>query len=172
MRVSRFVLGAILMVVLLFGLAPSASAANGTVHTQAQVEWVIDSPTCADVPSDVTGSGILREVTHSRASWRGLTYVNYKGDASGTAVDEAGVTYRWIYHNTRRYAYPDDGTPFQMLMTDSFQLVRWDGVVVSASSFAVLLTWASPDDASPISFDHFYRQRGYSGPGFPPCDPL
>lgn len=172
MRATRFVLGAILLVVMLFGLAPTAAAGTGTVNARTPVTWMLDASFCGDIPSNVTGNGILNEQTYSRSTWRGMTIVNYKGDATGTAVDEAGVTYRWIYHNTRRYTYPANGAPFPMFMTDSFLLVRWDGVVVVDTGFTVLMTYASPDDPNPISFDYFYRQYGYSGPGFPPCDPL
>jgi hypothetical protein len=177
MRASRFALGAILVVALLFGLTSSASAATGQKQrptrttSQHPVSFTIDPASCSAISSLVTGTGTWSEVILSSPTWRGFTKVDYHASASGTAVDATGATYTFTYHNTRRYSVPDDGSPFQELMIDDFHLVRPDGSLAIDVGFSALITFASPD-GNPISFDHFFRQRGYRGPGFPPCDPI
>jgi hypothetical protein len=170
MRVARPVIGASLLVLLVLTLAPAAVSA--APQTQFPVNFTIDADNCSDITSDVTGSGVWREVTNTRVGKDGLTYVTYNSTATGTAVDEQGTTYRFNYSNQQTYALPADGSPFQIRMSDQFNLVGAGGANQIHVGFMALITVTTPGDFSTASFDLFINQRGYSGAGFPPCDPI
>ncbi len=168
MRLSRPVLSAVVLVLLLLSVAPAAFAAQ---PTEFPVEFTIDPAICSDIESTVTGTGIWREVTNTRVGKDGLTYVVYTAMAHGTAVDEAGTTYRFTYANHQMYAMPNDGSPFEIRMNDQFNLVAAGGANDIHVGFVAIVTTTSPTDFSSASFE-FINQHGYEGPGFPPCDPI
>ena len=168
MRSSRPVISAVLLVLLLLSLAPAAFAAQ---PTEFPVEFTIDPANCSDIESTVTGTGTWREVTNTRVGKDGLTYVVYTATAQGTAVDEEGTTYRFTYANHQMYAVPEDGSPFEVRMTDQFNLVAAGGANQIHVGFVAILTVTAPGDFGSASFE-FINQRGYEGPGFPPCDPI
>jgi hypothetical protein len=168
MRPSRPIFGAVLVVLLLLALAPAAASA--APQTQRPVSFTIDAATCSAITSDVTGTGVWREVTNTRTGKDGQTYVVYNATATGTAIDEQGTTYRFNYHNHRNFAIPADGSPFQVRMSDHFNLVGAGGANQIHVGFVAVITF-SPEGV-PLSFDLFINQRGYGEQSFPPCDPI
>jgi hypothetical protein len=167
MRLSRPVLGAILLLLLLSLVPATLASAAPTVRP---VSFTIDAGSCPDITSDVTGTGVWREVTNTRVGADGQTYVVYNATASGTAVDEEGTTYRFNYHNHQQYALPADGSDHQVWMNDHFNLVGAGGANDIHVGFVGLITFSAA--GAPISFDLFINQRGYDEPSFPPCDPI
>ena len=83
------------MVALMLGawLAPPAGAADVTVEP---VEWQLTAEGCSELPAGTTvdGSGTMRTVTTGTAA-RTIVIAH----ATGTATDQDGTTYRWIYSN-------------------------------------------------------------------------
>ena len=169
MRSSRHVLAATLLMLLVLALVPAALAS--AAPSERPVSFTIDPANCSDIESTVTGTGIWREVTNTRVGKDGLTYVVYTATAKGTAVDEAGTMYRFTYANHQMYAMPADGSPFEVRMTDQFNLVAAGGANQIHVGFVTIITTTSPTDFSSATFD-FIDQRGYTGSGFPPCDPI
>jgi hypothetical protein len=104
MRVSRQVIGVAVLVLVLLGLVPAALAS--AAPTVRPVSFTISAATCSDITSDVTGTGVWREVTNTRIGNDGLTYVVYNASASGTAVDEDGTSYRFNYSNHQSFVLP------------------------------------------------------------------
>lgn len=169
MRPSRPVVAATLLVLLVLALGPATLAS--AAPTERPVSFTIDPANCPDIESMVTGTGIWREVVNVREGKDGLTHVVYTATASGTAVDATGTTYRFTYANHQMYAVPDDGSPFEVRMNDQFNLVGAGGANQIHVGFVAILTVTSPGDFGSASFE-FINQRGYDGPGFPPCDPI
>jgi hypothetical protein len=168
MRPSRPIFGAVLVVLLLLALAPAAASA--APQTQRPVSFTIDAATCSAITSDVTGTGVWREVTNTRVGQDGLTEVVYHATATGTAVDEQGTTYRFNYHNLQQFTLPADGSPHQIRMSDHFNLVGAGGANQIHVGFVGFITFSA--DGVPLSFDLFINQRGYDEQSFPPCDPI
>ena len=168
MRVSRPVIGAAVLVLVLLGLVPAALAS--AAPTERPVSFTIAADSCPAITSDVTGSGVWREVTITRIGSDGLTYVVYNATATGTAVDEEGTTYRFNYNNHQQYVLPTDGSPHQVWMNDHFNLVGAGGANDIHVGFVGLVTFSS--EGVPLSFDLFINQRGYDEQSFPPCDPI
>ena len=168
MRLSRPVIGASLLALLVLVLAPAAGSAASP--TEFPVSFTIEAANCSDISSDVTGTGVWREVTNTRVGKDGLTVVVYNATATGTAVDEEGTIYRFNYHNHQEFVLPDDDSPHQIRMSDHFNLVGAGGANQIHAGFVGFITFSAA--GVPLSFDLFINQRGYDGPGFPPCDPI
>ena len=74
--------------------------ANGAVTTQSPVTFTITTAQCPSLPAGTVlqGSGELRNIVNTHSS-RGITRQTTTAHASGTATDQAGNTYVWVYAN-------------------------------------------------------------------------
>ena len=87
------------------GKGPSAGNAagrnaNGAIKTETPVTFTITAVQCPSLPAGTVlqGSGELRNIVNTHAS-RGITRQTTTAHASGTATDQAGNTYAWVYAN-------------------------------------------------------------------------
>ena len=87
------------------GKGPSAGNAagrnaNGAIKTETPVTFTITAAQCPSLPAGTVlqGSGELRTIVNTHAS-RGITRQTTTAHASGTATDQAGNTYAWVYAN-------------------------------------------------------------------------
>ena len=87
------------------GKGPSAGNAagrngNGAIGTETPVTFTITAVQCSSLPAGTVlqGSGELRNIVNTHTS-RGITRQTTTAQASGTATDQAGNTYAWVYAN-------------------------------------------------------------------------
>lgn len=88
------------------GKGPSAGNAagrnaNGAIKTETPVTFTITAAQCPSLPAGTVlqGSGELRNIVNTHTSGRGITRQTTTAHASGTATDQAGNTYAWVYAN-------------------------------------------------------------------------
>jgi hypothetical protein len=130
-----------------------AQAAEVTVEP---VAWQLSSASCSQLPpaTTVNGSGTLRTVVNSTAT-REVVIAH----ATGTATDQAGNTYRWIYSNELT------ATTSTTRIVDHFSL-SGPGPARLSNGFAVLFRGEDLDVISvhgdPIDFETLEAH----------CDPL
>ena len=104
---------------------PGAAAAGGATVERTPVSWELTSATCSNLPAGATveGSGTMKSITRTRTSAGGVTTIGNTTTATGTATDQDGNTYVFLYSNTFRVsnttAEPD---VFTGLMNDAFSL--------------------------------------------------
>jgi hypothetical protein len=107
------------------GVAPASAHAGDTTTNTFPVSFVMSSATCANLPAGTTinGTGIEKSTTTTRTGRDGVTTVKNSTRADGTAVDQDGNTYRFIYINKFRVnnTVAAPGT-FTGRMTDVFKL--------------------------------------------------
>ena len=96
----------------------------------------------------IEGSGTLTSVTTEQPTGGGATAVNNVSIAVGTATDQAGNTYSWIYDNrtwvTNTVASPDD---FAGVMIDDF-LLSGDGPEHLKNGFAADYSYNATDETA------------------------
>ena len=143
------------MVALMLGawLAPPAGAADVTVEP---VEWQLTAEGCSELPAGTTvnGSGTLRTVITSTPN-RTIVIAH----ATGTASDQNGTTYRWIYSNE------STSTATATVIIDHFSL-SGPGPARLSNGFVARFTDAGLElihsHGDPIDFETFEAH----------CDPL
>jgi hypothetical protein len=89
-----------------FGKQPSASKAaganaNGAVTTLTPVTFTITALQCPSLPAGTVlqGSGELRTIVNTHNAVGGITRQTTTVQAKGSATDQAGNTYVWVYTN-------------------------------------------------------------------------
>lgn len=87
------------------GKGPSAGNAagrnaNGAIKTETPVTFTITAVQCPSLPAGTVlqGSGELRNIVNTHTSG-GITRQTTTAHAAGTATDQAGNTYAWVYAN-------------------------------------------------------------------------
>ena len=75
--------------------------AKGAIKTDTPVTFTITAAQCPSLPAGTVlqGSGELRNIVNTHTSGRGITRQTTTAHASGTATDQAGNTYAWVYAN-------------------------------------------------------------------------
>ena len=127
MLVKRLITTAVVTVLLVLCQGTSASAAPGggaTIET-SPVSIVITSESCSNLPDGTTieGSGTLKSITTTRTDANGITTVRNTSHARGTATDQDGNTYVFLYSNEFRVSNSAaDPDMYSGLMTDHFSL--------------------------------------------------
>jgi hypothetical protein len=153
-QVKRRIAGVCTAATLMLGLwiAP-ARAADVTVEP---VAWQLTAEACSELPAGTTvdGSGVLRTVTTSTAE-RTIVIAH----ATGTATDQNGTTYHWIYSNEAI------STASSTLIIDHFSL-SGPGSARLSNGFVVRFTADAVDvihaHGDPLDFETFEAH----------CDPL
>jgi hypothetical protein len=153
-QVKRRIAGAFTAATVMLGLSIApARAADVTVEP---VTWQLSSETCSELPAGTTvdGSGTLRTVVTATAD-RLLVIAH----AKGTATDQEGTTYRWIYSNEL------NTTAASTLIVDHFSL-SGPGSARLSNGFVVRITGDALDvihaHGDPLDFATFEAH----------CDPL
>ena len=139
---------------LAIGSAAAAGAGSGdderpTVET-AEVSFTISWENCSELSqgSVIEGVGALTSVTTERATGGGATAVKTVNIAVGTATDQTGGTYSWIYDNRTWVSNTVDAPDaFAGLMVDKFVL-SGDGPEFLDNGFSADFSYDASDDAS------------------------
>jgi len=97
--------------------------ANGAVTTQSPVTFTITTAQCPSLPAGTVlqGSGELRNIVNTHSS-RGITRQTTTAHASGTATDQAGNTYVWVYANQLNETNTPPSLDWYGTMIDHFSL--------------------------------------------------
>ena len=110
------------------GKGPSAGKAagengNGAITTQTPVTFTITAGQCPSLPAGTVlqGTGELRNIVNSHPS-RGITRQTTIAHASGTATDQAGNTYVWVYANQLNETNTPGSLNWYGTMIDHFSL--------------------------------------------------
>ena len=137
-------------------LLPGTAVAGGTETTveHIPVDFVLSSDTCPNLPPDttVTGSGIEKSIT-TTSMRRGVTTISNRSVAPGTATDQDGNHYRFLYINrfkvSNTVAEPD---LYRGVMVDLF-LLRGSGPATLSNGFTARITtnFADVFEFDPIS---------------------
>jgi hypothetical protein len=103
---------------------PSGAMAATTVEP-FPADFTMSSATCPNLPAGttVTGTGVGRSVTKTFTDPLGITRVFNSSIAPGTATDQAGNHYRFLYSNQFWVANTKaDPNTYRGLMVDAFTL--------------------------------------------------
>jgi hypothetical protein len=168
--VKGLVAAAIAVVALMLG--PGSAIAAPTIVTEPQ-GFVLSSSTCPNLPpgTTLTGDGTRKSITSERTDRNGVTTVMDTTHTRGTATDQDGNAYVFLYSNEFRVSNtPTDPGTFTGLMTDHFTAAG-PGPARLSNGFTATFT---TDFATFFLFDPI---RAFGDPiGFPNgeahCDPL
>jgi hypothetical protein len=166
--VKRIMTG--LVTAIAFLAVPGAAVGSTTVE-RLPVSWKLSSDTCTNLPAGTTveGTGTMKSITRERTSAGGVTTVSNTTTATGTATDQDGNTYVFLYSNTFRVANSTaDPGVFTGMMNDAFTLAG-PGPAKLSNGFTARITDFATFTLDPI--------RAYGDPiSFPEgeehCDPL
>lgn len=170
---KRLAISGALVAAVLVG-AGRAEAAGGATIEVSPVTFTITSEQCPNLLTGtiIEGSGSLRSVTNERTSPDGVTTVINSSHATGTATDQDGNVYRFVYSNEFR-ASNTAGNPalFSGRMTDHFS-VSGPGPARLSNGFVADFTTNSTFTA--FTFDPLHEHGDpISFPeGAAMCDPL
>ena len=97
--------------------------ANGAIKTDTPVTFTITAVQCPSLPAGTVlqGSGELRTIVNTHAS-RGITRQTTTAHAAGTATDQAGNTYAWVYANQLNETNTPPSLDWFGTMIDHFSL--------------------------------------------------
>jgi hypothetical protein len=170
--VKRLAIAAVAVLVLAVG-AVSASAANGGMTETRHVSFVLSSDTCPNLAEGtvVEGSGIETSTTVVRTDHHGITTITNSTRTEGTATDQHGNTYTFLYLNSFRVSNTlDDPGVFSGPMFDSFTL-SGHGPANLANGFVAIFT---TDFDTLVSFEpiHSFGDPIDFATGEARCDPL
>ncbi len=169
----RVTTGLVAGVVLLLSQGVAAAAPGGATVERFPVSWELTSETCSNLPAGTTveGTGTEKSITRTSTTAAGVTTINNTTIAKGTATDQDGNAYVFLYSNTFRASNSaaDPGV-FTGLMNDAFSL-SGAGPARLSNGFTARMT---TDFATFFMFDPI---RAYGDPiSFPEgeehCDPL
>jgi hypothetical protein len=130
MRTKRLVIATILLLSLLFGSIPSAYAGSATHYSvrqeNATIPWLYPlTEACTRIPAGI----IINTDADSSDRVKNLTVTEMEGGANhiqwtdlirGTASDNTGATYKFVYENNTTFSF--DGTIVTADMKDTFSL--------------------------------------------------
>ena len=105
------------------GVADAAPA--GATVESFPVGFVLTSESCSNLPAGTTieGTGTMKSITRTRTDASGVTTIANTSIATGTATDQDGNAYVFLYSNEFRVANSTaDPDMFSGLMTDHFSL--------------------------------------------------
>jgi hypothetical protein len=114
------------------------------------VTFTISWENCSELSegSTIEGTGTLTSATTERPTGGGATAVNNVSIAVGTATDQAGNTYSWIYDNRTWVSNTVDApNAFAGLMVDKF-LLSGDGPEFLDNGFSADYSYDSSDETA------------------------
>jgi hypothetical protein len=160
-------------VALVMGQGVADAAPSGATVESFPVSFVLTSETCSNLPAgtSVEGTGTEKSITRTRTDASGVTTIANTSIAQGTATDQDGNTYVFLYSNESRVSNSTaDPDVFTGLMNDHFSL-SGPGPAKLSNGFTARIT---TDFVSFFTFDPI-RANGdpISFPeGIGHCDPL
>jgi hypothetical protein len=141
---SRKLVVRTLLALMFLVAVPSASATSrettsSKIVRQPGVEWTLPAGQCPSLPSDVTvsGDGQRLQVITTIKQHNDQTEIIDHDFVTGTAKDDKGGTYYFVYTNQTRQLVPKRGSPIKVDMTDSFVLTGNDG----AANLNIAFVW-------------------------------
>lgn len=138
MRYKRF-LALASMAVMLLALAflsqsawaaPDAPDSGYTTKiVKGDVEFTIPADACSLLPTglEVDGTGKRFQVLSTKLKKNGSTLEISNDFIDGTATDNNGGTYNFVYTNQAQHVFPQGGGAVQVNMTDTFVLDNTNG---------------------------------------------
>jgi hypothetical protein len=112
-----------LLLVVMLVAVPVAGAAP-PIHDVSHfpVSWTLDH--CSMLPAGlmVEGEGVMQSVLNIKDNADGSQRITFNDLAKGTATDNAGGTYQFVYHLHLVADVPPSGTPIQVAANDLFML--------------------------------------------------
>lgn len=98
--IKRIIAGAALAMGLVATTSPVADAA-GPERGEYDTSWTVTSDVCNQVPEGtvLTGTGQGHFMNNVRTTGNGTTILRSVAHAQGTATDQDGNTYTWVYTN-------------------------------------------------------------------------
>lgn len=142
-RPRKLVLYLLLALMLVVAVSSASAAARETITStivrQPKVTWALPAGQCPSLPPDVSVSaeGQRLQVITTIEKQNGQKEIIDHDFVTGTAKDNKGGTYRFVYTNQYRQIVPKSGSPVKVSMTDSFVL-NGDG---AAPSLNVAFVW-------------------------------
>jgi hypothetical protein len=124
-QVRRIITATVAAVVLAAGHGSASAAEGGATVERFPVSFVISSDTCSNLPDGTTieGTGNETSITRTKTDASGVTTIANTSIARGTASDQDGNTYVWLYSNEFRVSNSaTDPGLFSGLMNDHFSL--------------------------------------------------
>jgi hypothetical protein len=157
-------------------LTGSAVAAGGLPEIESlSPSFVLSSATCQNLPTGTTvtappGSGTGISITTTQTDRNGVTTIMNTTHEFGTATDQDGNAYVYVYANSYRVSNATDPNVFTGQMTDHFSLsgpgpakLNNGFTATFTTDFASLATFSPLEShGDPIDF----------ATGTPHCDPL
>jgi hypothetical protein len=140
---SRKLVVYLLLALMLVVAVPSSSAASREDNTskivREPVAWTLPAGQCPSLPPEitVTGDGQRLQVITTIEKRNDQTEIIDHDFVTGTAKDDQGGTYNFVYTNQTRQLVPKRGSPIKVNMTDSFVLSGNDG----AANLNVAFVW-------------------------------
>jgi hypothetical protein len=148
------------------------AAPGGATVESFPVSFVLTSETCSNLPAGTTveGTGIEKSITRTRTDASGITTIANTSIAHGTATDQDGNTYVFLYSNEFRVSNSTaDPDLFTGLMNDHFSL-SGPGPAKLSNGFTARIT----TDFVSFTFDpiHAHGDPISFPEGIGHCDPL
>jgi hypothetical protein len=175
MSITRTRIAALLLLLGLFAMSASASAAPLTAATHTTVRetvtWTLPADQCASLPAavSVSGTGERIAVTNTNVNSDGSSKIVSNDLVKGTAVGSDGSTYRFVYHNHTTQDVPSAGGPIRVTMVDDFVL-NGDGSAPDMSiGFNWRWTYTPPAESWPPADN--WQRISTRGDSFT-CDPI
>ena len=169
---KRLAFAAIATLSLVLGATTAVGADGGATIEIRPVSFVISSAMCPNLPAGTTinGAGTEKSITTTRTDKSGVTTVENSTHAHGTATDQAGNSYVFLYSNEFRVSNSAaEPTVFSGRMTDHFSLAGQGPAKLSNGFVADITT-----DFVSFTFDPI-NSRGDPidfATGAAACDPL
>jgi hypothetical protein len=160
-------------VALVMGAGVANAAPGGATVESFPVSFTLSSESCSNLPADTTieGTGTEKSITRTRTDASGVTTIANTSIAQGTATDQDGNTYVFLYSNEFRVSNSTaDPDMFSGLMTDHFSL-SGPGPAKLSNGFTARLT---TDFGDFFNFDpiHAHGDPISFPTGIGHCDPL
>jgi len=112
----------VVLALMLFAVPVAAAAPPIHDISHSPVSWTLDHCSMLAAGLVVEGEGVMQSVAHIKENADGSQRITFNDLAKGTATDNAGGTYQFVYHIHIVVDVPPSGTPVQVAANDLFQL--------------------------------------------------
>jgi len=137
-------LAATLAVTLVLAIVPSVLAEATQIRTP--LSFILTPTRCPNLQVTVEGSGDSFIVTNERIDKNGIHHIIMNNLVTGSATDSDGANYGFNYHNHASFEIPPSGFPFQVALTDHFNLNGQGKANHLHVGFVARLTFTGPSD--------------------------
>lgn len=174
---SRKLVVYLLLALMLVVAVPAASASSRETTTsktvRQDVEWTLPAGQCSALPPDiaVSGDGERLQVITTIKQENDRSEIIDHDFVTGTAKDNKGGTYYFVYTNQTRQLVPKSGSPIKVYMTDSFVLSGNDGAASLNIAFVWRWTYRPADGEAYWPPVHSWKKEFTLGDPLT-CDPI